>query len=70
MRSSVQLKVCPPPDLLFNHLLYVKAFSATGYQEAIWLQILKTNYNDKNHHLVAYWIIWVYKETGHSSRSL
>ncbi len=42
------LKVCPPPDLLFKTPPVCKyVFSATGYQEAIWLQILKTNYNNK-----------------------
>ncbi len=49
MRSVVyNLKVCPPPDLLFKPPPVCKyVFSATGNQEAIWLHILKANYNNK-----------------------
>ncbi len=49
MRSVLHsLKVCPPPDILFKPSPVCKyVFSATGNQEAIWLQILKANYNDK-----------------------
>ncbi len=38
----------PPPDPLLKTSPVCKyVFSATGNQETIWLQILKTNYNDK-----------------------
>ncbi len=42
------LGTCPPPDPLLKTSPVCKyVFSATGNQETIWLQILKTNYNDK-----------------------